>query len=196
MEIPYEYRIIESRLYSARTAPEFSYPFIKSLELNTIVLLDPAAPSQSLREFVQSENINLVHLIPETWRPSHESSQHHQTWISISEGLKYCFDKRNYPLLIIGSEVIRAIIRKLQNWTTSAVLNELNAYSEMSDVRVNAGASPILELTRLFYGKLEDAKWVIEQVSLEDPNIPVIMVDLPEKEYRAEWVLRFGIGED
>lgn len=195
MEVPDEFSIVEAGLFSARVIPERSFPFIRSLNLHTIVLLDPGAPSQPMMDLVESENINLVHLIPETWRSSHESSQQHQTWIAISECLKYSLDKRHYPLLLVSGGGLRPLIRKLQNWTLSAVLNDYNSFSESSGARIVPSVPTVLEQTELYYGRIEDAKAVMEEVTKVEPYVRVIIVDLPEEEEnKPEWVLRYNIG--
>lgn len=195
MEIPDEFSIVEAGLFSARVISECSFPFIRSLNLKTIVLLDPGAPSQSTVDFVESENINLVHLIPETWRSSHESSQQHQTWTTISEGLKYCLDERHYPLMVVSGGGLRPLIRKLQNWTLSAVLNDYNSFLEGTGSRIVPTVPTFLEHTRLYYGKIEDARAVMGELSKIEPYVPVIIVDLPEEEEnRPEWVRRYDIG--
>lgn len=187
MEAPDGFTVIETGLYLAGSALEYSIPFLKTLGLKLVVVLDSGKASKQLVEFAHQNNIKIHEFTIESWRPA--SDKNHSTHVVkiISECLRFAVDVRNYPLLFIGSTILAGTIRKLENWSLFAVLNEYNSCSENAPARVFPFGSVFLEFVQFSFKPTQHAQ----------TNRPFLVeVILPEKQFRPDWVHRFHIGED
>lgn len=193
MEVPDEFVTIESGLYRIRSFDAYALPFLESLRLRTIIVLDSGTPGPLVRDFAKRNSVRVVHFGTEPWRSQSEVSQQHHYWSVLSEAMKYILDTRHYPLLILGNNVLTGIVRRVENITLSAILAEFNSQSSVrAHVSLNYEGSVFLELLRLRFGKVADALTNIEHLAEASPCTPVITLELPCREYVPDWVSRFA----
>lgn len=194
MEIPDEFITIEKDLYRIRSLDQFSVPLLESLNLKTILVFDSGVPSPLIRSFAESNAVKTVHLGTDPWRSQSEIGQQHDYWVVLSQAMKYVLDIRNYPLLVIGNKLITGIVRRIENFTLSAVLAEFNSQSALrSQASLNYEGSVFLELLQLKYGSVDEALKNTELDELEKPQIPVLTLELPESQYVPPWFTRFAL---
>lgn len=216
MEVPNAFATIEQYLYRISSFDAYSLPFLRSLDLKTLVVLDSGTPAPLVRSFADENHIEVVHFGTEPWRSPSKIEHQQNHWMVLSEAMKYILDVRNYPLLILGSNILTGLVRKIQNYTLSAILAEYNSISSIgTHVNMNYDGSIFLELVILRYDKVENLPQAVElendrlyntdeKTQCESANnkklakhdlevyIPVVVLELPEPQFVPSWVNRFS----
>lgn len=107
-----------------------NFPFLQSLNLRSIIYLCPEPYPEENLGFLRINNIKLFQFgIDGTKEPSAMSSS------AITEALKVIIDVRNHPVLIHCKRgkhrtgCLVGCLRKLQNWCTSAVVEEYKHFA-------------------------------------------------------------------
>ncbi|KAF9579578.1 hypothetical protein BGW38_004112, partial [Lunasporangiospora selenospora] len=65
---PEQFGIVESGLYRSDTLHPSNFPFIRSLNLKTAILLTPELPSRAMSNFFEENNIRLIDLALGSWK--------------------------------------------------------------------------------------------------------------------------------
>ncbi|CAG8585919.1 6468_t:CDS:2 [Cetraspora pellucida] len=131
---PEQFGNVEKGLYRSDMLSPPHLPFIKSLKLKTILLLSPEVPARSVSNFLEENNIKLVHLGIKVWKPT-------PGWQPVSEelikdGLEMVLDTENYPMLVMCTSGIHetgtfiGCLRKLQNWNFTSIMVEARYVNE------------------------------------------------------------------
>ena len=192
MEVTDGFTPIEFDLYHAFRVSSINFPFLKTLNLHTIVVIDSGAPSRSLTEFAETHNVKLVHLVTEAWRSV--TSEHQQIMHVYSQALKYVLDMRNYPLLVLGTSLITGVIRRLENWSFAPIMSDYSALSEVTGAFIRLADLASIEVMEFVPGNVDsENNDSTEPEESINPLRSVVVVDLPVKEFRPEWVKNYGI---
>lgn len=117
-------------IYRSGLPQPSNFPFLKSLNLRSIIYLCPEPYPEENLEFLRINNIKLFQFgIDGTKEPSAMSSS------AITEALKVITDVRNHPVLIHCKRgkhrtgCLVGCLRKLQNWCMSAVVEEYKHFA-------------------------------------------------------------------
>ncbi|TMW90625.1 hypothetical protein EJD97_015456 [Solanum chilense] len=117
-------------IYRSGLPQPSNFPFLKSLNLRSIIYLCPEPYPEENLEFLRINSIKLFQFgIDGTKEPSAMSSS------AITEALKVITDVRNHPVLIHCKRgkhrtgCLVGCLRKLQNWCMSAVVEEYKHYA-------------------------------------------------------------------
>jgi len=128
---PLNFGWVEDDLYRSGVPNELNFPFLEKMKLKKIIYLAPEDPSEHLEQFVDDQDIELIHL----------GIDSHQTpWSPISEetvisALKIILDPANYPLHIMcglgrhRTGTVVGCLRKLQKWNLTSIFEEYRRYA-------------------------------------------------------------------
>ncbi|CAJ2645515.1 tyrosine-protein phosphatase DSP3 [Trifolium pratense] len=128
---PSNFSMVEDCIYRSSLPQPSSFPFLRTLNLRSIIYLCPESYPEENLEFLNSQNIRLFQFgiegKTEVSLPVLKDS--------IMEALKVLIDVRNHPILIhckrgkhrTGSLV--GCFRKLQNWCLSSVFEEYQRFA-------------------------------------------------------------------
>ncbi|CAG8441138.1 6966_t:CDS:2 [Diversispora eburnea] len=125
---PEQFGIVEKGLYRSDMLHASNFSFIKTLHLKTVIILSPEVPTRALANFLEENNIKLVHLGLRVWKPN-------LGWKPVSEelikdGLEMVLNAANYPILVMCTSGIHetgtfiGCLRKLQNLNFRRYVNE------------------------------------------------------------------------
>lgn len=192
METPDAFGLVEPGFYRASSLPGYCFPFLEKLCLKVIVVLDSGSPSSSLVEFTESHSIRLLHLGTQPWRSVDDVRQQYDSWRALSEALKVVLDARNYPLLVVDINMFTGLVRRLENWTYSAILGEYNVYA---GARASLLGAVFLERVKFHVGKTEESEEYIAEQAKQDPMVPILTIELPSNEFIPDWARRFEIAK-
>lgn len=144
--------------------------FLSTLQLKTIVSLNPARPPRTTRIFAQENNIELVHLGLQPWRNASDWSIFAKELAQ--DALTYIVDKRNYPLLLIDATGgFIGILRHIQNWAFTSILMEYRDFA--GDYKTSYKTEVFLELQNFRVISHEEA--VRRRKSIEQGLRPTIL---------------------
>ena len=124
---PEHFAIVSSNIYRSSTFSSNNYDFIKSLNLNFVILLSPESP-KSLLSFLESNKINLFHL-GNSWNSWHPISED-----AVKEGLELLLNMPGPALVMCSSGIhetgiLVGIYRKIQNWNLVSILMEFRMFA-------------------------------------------------------------------
>ncbi|CAB4385300.1 unnamed protein product [Rhizophagus irregularis] len=130
---PEQFGIIEKGVYRSDMLHPSHFSFIKALQLKTALVLSPEVPTRAVLNFLEENNIKLVHLGLSIWKPN-------LGWRPVSEelikdGLEMALDVGNHPILVLCTSGIHetgtfvGCLRKLQNWNFSSIVAEYRSYA-------------------------------------------------------------------
>mmetsp|Transcript_22811 Transcript_22811/g.37550 ORF Transcript_22811/g.37550 Transcript_22811/m.37550 type:complete len:169 (-) Transcript_22811:47-553(-) len=128
---PLNFGMVEDDLYRSGQPNELNFPFLEKLKLKKIIYLAPDEPSQQFTNFMEDQDIEMVHL---GWEG------HTNPWKPISEevvlaALDIILDPSNYPLHIMcnlgrhRTGTLLGCLRKLQRWNLTAIFEEYRRYA-------------------------------------------------------------------
>eukprot|EP00026_Physarum_polycephalum_P018515 Phypoly_transcript_20134.p1 GENE.Phypoly_transcript_20134~~Phypoly_transcript_20134.p1 ORF type:complete len:165 (+),score=18.72 Phypoly_transcript_20134:99-593(+) len=128
---PMNFGMVADDLYRSGSPNELNFPFLEKLHLKKIIFLAPDDPSQQFLNFVDDQEIELIHLGMDTqqnpWNPISED-------IVIS-ALRIILDPSNYPLAVMcnlgrhRTGTIIGCLRKLQRWNLTSIFEEYRRYA-------------------------------------------------------------------
>eukprot|EP01113_Clastostelium_recurvatum_P016435 TRINITY_DN19400_c0_g1_i1.p1 TRINITY_DN19400_c0_g1~~TRINITY_DN19400_c0_g1_i1.p1 ORF type:complete len:183 (+),score=44.23 TRINITY_DN19400_c0_g1_i1:43-549(+) len=132
---PPNFGMVEDDLYRCGQPNELNFPFIEKLNLKKIVFLAPDEPSQQFLNFIEDQEIELLHLGVET-TPTPSS----HTWNPISEdvvisALRVVLDQASYPLAVMcnlgrhRTGTVIGCLRKLQRWNLTSIFEEYRRFA-------------------------------------------------------------------
>ncbi|KAK9381765.1 tyrosine phosphatase family-domain-containing protein [Kockiozyma suomiensis] len=126
---PEHFGIVEEDVYRCTEIDPLNFPFLQTLSLKTILSIGLQKPSPAVELFARENHISIVHMKLPSWRISEEE------WKLLPDGvagtcLSYVLNTKFYPILIIDlSCTFIGVLRKLEHWTLSSIINE---YREIS----------------------------------------------------------------
>ncbi|KAK9452156.1 tyrosine phosphatase family-domain-containing protein [Limtongia smithiae] len=126
---PELFGIVEEGIYRCTEIDPLNFPFLQTLSLNTILLISRQKPSPAVELFATENEISIAHMQLPQWQMSEED------WKLLPDNivqncLAYVLNMTHYPILIIDlSCTFIGVLRKLQHWNLSSIINE---YREMS----------------------------------------------------------------
>ncbi|WOL18729.1 hypothetical protein Cni_G27526 [Canna indica] len=138
---PFNFGVVDRGIYRSGFPASENLPFLKTLNLRSIVYLCPEPYPEVNAEFVRSQGIRLFQFGIEGSREAFETLSNH----TIIEALEVLLDIRNHPILIHckrGKHRTGCLVgcfRKLQSWCLSSVheeyINFASAKARMSDMK-------------------------------------------------------------
>jgi len=136
---PTVFGIVEPKVYRTNSLYPINFPFIKMLGLKTVVQLSPEVPIKAVTQFLEENNIKLIHLGLKAWKPD-------LTWKPVTEelmkeALEIVLDVNTYPVMVTCTTgvhqtgVLVGCLRRLQNWSLASILIEHRMYAQQSNTR-------------------------------------------------------------
>ncbi|ETI37561.1 hypothetical protein L917_08283 [Phytophthora nicotianae] len=128
MNPPLFFEIVEEQVYRSNKCDASSFPFLATLQLNTVVYLSYDDLSRDLAAFFAEKEINVIHL---GMKYRTASSQ----WKGISEGMaketiECILDQRRHPILVMCKTGVHfagtmiGCLRRLQNWSLTSTIDK------------------------------------------------------------------------
>ena len=100
---PEHFAIVSKNIYRSSTLTSNNYDYIKSLNLDIVILLSPESPSKSLLAFLESNKITLHHLgsnLSGSWNSWHPISEN-----AVKEGLELLLKSKGPALIMCSSGI-------------------------------------------------------------------------------------------
>ncbi|KAN0055474.1 hypothetical protein ACTA71_008586 [Dictyostelium dimigraforme] len=128
---PLNFGMVADDLYRSGQPNELNFPFLEKLQIKKIIFLAPDDPTQQFQNFVEDQDIDLIHLGMDT---------HQNPWNPISEeivisALKIILNPDNYPLHIMcnlgrhRTGTVVGCLRKLQRWNLTSIFEEYRRFA-------------------------------------------------------------------
>ncbi|KYQ91954.1 putative tyrosine phosphatase family protein [Tieghemostelium lacteum] len=128
---PLNFGMVADDLYRSGQPNELNFPFLEKLQLKKIIFLAPDDPSQQFQNFVEDQDIELIHLGMDT---------HQNPWNPISEeivisALKIILNPESYPLMVMcnlgrhRTGTVVGCLRKLQRWNLTSIFEEYRRFA-------------------------------------------------------------------
>ncbi|KAK9767936.1 hypothetical protein K7432_001799 [Basidiobolus ranarum] len=166
---PEAFGIVEKGLYRSDLLQPSHFPFIKTLNLKTAIVLSPEVPSRAVLNFFDENDITLLHLGLRAWKPD-------LGWKPLSEelvkeGLELVLNNINYPIIIMCTSGIHetgtflGCLRKLQTWNFNSIIVEYRSYSGNKARYVNEQFIELFDMD-LVTLPAELPEWFVEQYNL------------------------------
>uniref|UniRef100_A0AAV1T308 Uncharacterized protein n=1 Tax=Peronospora matthiolae TaxID=2874970 RepID=A0AAV1T308_9STRA len=125
---PLFFEIVEDQVYRSNKCDVSSFPFLATLQLNTVVYLSYDDLSHDLAAFFTQKDINVIHL---GMKYRTASSQ----WKGISEGMaketvECILDQRRHPIIVMCKTGVHfagtmiGCLRRLQNWSLTSTIDK------------------------------------------------------------------------
>ncbi|KAM2895708.1 hypothetical protein FF1_010773 [Malus domestica] len=131
LEPPINFSMVEDGIFRSGFPQPSNFPFLKSLNLRSIIYLCPEPYPEANLEFLRSQNIRLLQFgIEGKTEPSVSILKD-----TILEALKILIDGRNHPVLIHCKRgkhrtgCLVGCLRKFQNWCLSSVFEEYQRFA-------------------------------------------------------------------
>ena len=98
---PQHFSLVHPLLYRSSTFSSPHFPYINTLQLNSVLSLGPELPSRALQLWCEAQQVRFVHLgagrsisrETKDWRPVQDEL--------IKEGLEFVLKKENMPCLVM-----------------------------------------------------------------------------------------------
>lgn len=139
---PESFGIVESGVYRSNLPVPLNFPFIKQLNLRTVLLLSQELPTRVVTQFFDENDISVVHLGLKVYRPV-EASWKPCAEELVKDALERTLRRSAHPLLICDTSGIHTVgvlvgcLRKLQGWNLNAIVNEYRSYAGSKTRYVN-----------------------------------------------------------
>lgn len=133
---PANFQFVEDLLYRAALPSSINVPFLETLDIKTLVVLESVQGSETLDPIVQAfldDNDVCVARIgsdPESGSSTNSASAQTMSEELVLAAMRLIVDEANYPILIVDSlgkhrtGVLVACVRKLQRWSLSSIFEE------------------------------------------------------------------------
>ncbi|KAJ8099272.1 tyrosine phosphatase family-domain-containing protein [Lipomyces tetrasporus] len=182
---PELFGIVEENIYRCTEIDPLNFPFLQTLSLNTILSISREEPSPAVGLFARENNIKIAHMQLPPWKISDEEWKLLPDAV-VQTSLSYVLNTKYYPLLIIDlSCTFIGVLRKLQHWNLSSIINE---YREMSFDRSQYLYELYIELVDLSKFSIPRLRLLDSNENEGKPNGVVMRSDVP--------CARGAIGED
>jgi tyrosine-protein phosphatase OCA6 len=130
---PFNYALVEEGLHRGAYPTLKNFRFLRRLRLSTIISLTPEEPNVDLVEFCTAEDISLKHISVEKFQESVTI-----TAPMIAKVINLLVSTASLPVYIHcldganNTSLVIAVLRKLQNWKTSAIFAEFSRFLNIS----------------------------------------------------------------
>eukprot|EP00124_Ichthyophonus_hoferi_P001043 Ihof_evm5s47 gene=Ihof_evmTU5s47 len=128
---PLNFGMVEEDVYRCGQPSELNFPFMEKLDIKKIIFLAPEDPSSELLNFVDDQDIALVHLgqnnPTNAWTPISEEA--------VLEAVQIILDPKSYPLMVMcnlgrhRTGTLIGCLRKLQRWNLTSIFEEYRRYA-------------------------------------------------------------------
>lgn len=169
---PDNFGLVEPGVYRCLKLEADHVPFIETLQLKSLVLLDAAKPPRTLREFLEEKQVELFNLgglkilshlrgLSSSDKKEEElepvlldKGKANDAWMLIESSMmaaafEVIFNKTKHPTLIVDSSLtLVGILRKIQKWNFNSIVNEFRIYTGDSS-KNNYNAQNFFELIQL-----------------------------------------------
>jgi protein tyrosine/serine phosphatase len=131
---PDSFGIVESGVFRSNLPHPLSFPFLKQLNLKTVLLLSQESPTRVVTQFFEDNHVELLHLGMRIFKPT-EASWKPCPEELVKEALEIILYRPAHPLLICGASGVHAVgvvvgcLRKLLGWSLSSIVNEYRGYA-------------------------------------------------------------------
>lgn len=193
---PNNFGLVEEGLYRCTKLELDNFPFLETLGLRSIVIMDAEKPARHLHVFVETQQVELHVLggflfaaLEESGevsgglvlspRPQIENdSAKADQWMLIDKhnlirALDLVFNKGKYPILIVDSTcTFFGVLRKIQKWNFNSILNEYRIFTGSS--KSNYYAETFLELVQVELVAYEVERAIAEHAAVI-PDQPPMM---------------------
>ncbi|KAK3828352.1 MAG: tyrosine phosphatase family-domain-containing protein, partial [Benniella sp.] len=177
---PEQFGIVEPGLYRSDTLNPTHFPFIRSLNLKTAILLTPELPSRAMSNFFEENQIRLVDLALGSWKNNSNANANatapfQTSWWKplseelIKEGLEMVLDAKNYPIIVMDTSGIHEIgtfmgcLRRLQHWNFSSIIVEYRAYAGSKARYVNEQFIELFDVDWITLPESPPAWWIEQE---------------------------------
>lgn len=124
LETPSHFATIAPHIYRSRVFTQTAHPFLRTLQLRTILSLTPELPSRSLASFCSAQGIKFIHFGLDSWRCINDALSYgggqagargpagavlgnwNPTNMSeelVKNGLEILLDRRSHPVLVMDT---------------------------------------------------------------------------------------------
>lgn len=172
---PDNFGLVEPGVYRCSKLEADHFPFLETLQLKSLVLLDAAKPPRTLKAFLEQNNVDLFNLgglkISNHLHTGNDKTEglvssderkdeievvlldksKNDLWMLVEKNLivgafEILFNKSKHNLLLVDSSLtLVGILRKIQKWNFSSIVNEYRIYTGNSS-KSNYSAENFLEL--------------------------------------------------
>lgn len=150
---PENFSMVEDNIYRCSKLDAINISFLKSINLKSIIWINEEKPPRILGQFIEEQEINLFHMTNSgnLLEEDEITNVKYQEWMIlkpsiISKAIERILDINNHNCLVMDtSEVIIGILRHIQRWNYSSILNEYRLYANKTSYK----AEIFLELINL-----------------------------------------------
>ena len=128
---PERFGVVEGQLYRSSVFQPVNFTFISTLKLKTIVHLSPEVTLRAVRNFIEDNDIRLVHLginwQSTPWKPVSQEL--------VKEAIEIALDVKNYPLMLMCTSGVHqtgtvvGCLRKMQHRSFTSVIDEMRSFA-------------------------------------------------------------------
>eukprot|EP00158_Paraphelidium_tribonemae_P004531 Partr_v1_DN26805_c1_g3_i1_m40331 putative PHOsphatase len=153
--------IVECGLFRSNTFDSSSFPFLRSLQLKSMLLLSPEVPTREVSNWLDQNGVRLLHVGLLSRKQAGSSRPISEELIK--DALEIALDIRHYPLMItctLGvheTGTLVGCIRKLMNWSMNSIVVEYRAFAGSRARYIN---EQFIELFDLDLVTLPDAQFL------------------------------------
>eukprot|EP00124_Ichthyophonus_hoferi_P000816 Ihof_evm2s34 gene=Ihof_evmTU2s34 len=146
---PEGFAIVEPGVYRSNIPYPGHFPFLKKLDLNTVVVLSPERPVRAVTDFLEEAKINMVHLGQRAWAVTGWKPLNEEI---IKEGLELVLDRLKHPIMVMctfgihQTGILVGCLRRLQRWNLNSILYEYNMYAREKGRYMNVQFIEIFDL--------------------------------------------------
>ncbi|CDK26032.1 unnamed protein product [Kuraishia capsulata CBS 1993] len=132
---PDSFGLVEEGVYRCAKLDAINFSFLETLNLTSLILLDPEKPARPFRIFLEDRGIVLHHLGGLESSLNDDSSSKMEDWMLLKPQIvgrifEIIFEKKNHNVLLIDkSETVIGVLRQIQKWTFTSIINEYRLYS-------------------------------------------------------------------
>ena len=145
--LPENFGLVEPGVYRSSKIESENFPFLETLRLRLLVILDAEKPPRSLSSFLESNQIELFNLGGLKISNHHDKEKEKELkriqlqtvktehWMLIEKNLvlralELILDKTKHNVLLIDSTAtLVGILRKIQKWNFNSILNEYRTFN-------------------------------------------------------------------
>lgn len=135
LEPPINFSMVDEGIFRSGFPQPPNFPFLKTLQLRSIIYLCPEPYPEENLEFLRSQNIQLFQFGIEGKKEASSSAASSIPKQTILEALKVLIDVRNHPVLIHCKRgkhrtgCLVGVLRKFQNWCLASVFEEYQRFA-------------------------------------------------------------------
>ncbi|KAK9469768.1 protein-tyrosine phosphatase [Lipomyces arxii] len=136
---PLRFGTVQPQLYRGLYPRKINLPFMRRLELKTILSLTPEPLVDEIEEFCREQSIEMIHIT--TSKKAKKGVP--ITYKEVTKAIEIIISQKYAPLYlhcVNGSQatsLVIACLRKMSFWRTSSIFSEFMYYSEVSAVDHN-----------------------------------------------------------